>query len=178
MKNLTRSFVLILAIPLLGACQTERMLAKCPSTGILAETSSMSVFAPGKTMTPDNLMYRIDARQVTHSCSVDKDEHTADVSLEISFRAYRQRGQGPAEYTVPFYIAINDSDGNFVWKKTYSTKLAFQQNQATVDFQQPVDSVIVKVSRSKQAYDYHMIVGLQLTKQQLEYNRKTNRYAQ
>jgi hypothetical protein len=178
MKNLTRSLVLILAVPLLGSCMTERMLAKCPTTGILAETSSMTMFAPGKAMVPANVVYRIDARGITHSCSIDKDDHTADSSLEISFRAYRQRGGGAAEYTVPFFVAINNSDGKLIAKKTYSTRLVFQPGQTRVDFTQPIDSLVLDVARNKQAFDYHLLVGLQLSKQQLEYNRKTHTYAQ
>jgi hypothetical protein len=179
MKNLiTRSLVLILGLPLLGGCQTEKMLAKCPSTGILAEASSMSLFAPGKAMVPANLVYRIDLRRSTTSCSIDKDTHTADSELELSFRGYRQRGGGAAEYRVPFFVAINDSDGNLVFKKTYSADLVFQPGQTQVDFTQPLEDIAVRMIHSRQAFDYHLIVGFQLTPQQLDYNRKNSIYAQ
>ncbi len=129
-------------------------------------------------MVPANIVYRIDARKVTTACSVDKDDHTSDSSLEISFRAYRQKGGGAAQYTVPFFVAVNDSDGNLVQKKTYSANLIFQSGQTQVDFMQPIDSIPIKLMHSKQAFDYHLLVGLQLTKQQLDYNRKTDRYAE
>jgi len=178
MNNVTRSLVLILAASLLGSCSTERMLAKCPSTGILAEASSMTSFVPGKPMVPANIVYRIDARKVATACSVDKDTRTSDSSLEISFRAYRQKGGGAADYTVPFFVVVNDSDGNLGQKKTYSARLVFQPGQTQVDFVQPIDSFPIKAAHSKQAFDYHLLVGLLLTKQQLEYNRKTDRYAE
>ncbi|HTO41532.1 MAG TPA: hypothetical protein VL026_11200 [Rhizomicrobium sp.] len=178
MKNVTRSLILILALPVLGACQTERMLAKCPSTAILAETSSQSVFVAGKPMAPENLAYRIDTRRATTACSIDKDTNTADSSLELAFRGFRQKDGAAASYTVPFFVAINDSDGKLVLKKTYSTTLVFQPGQTQVDFTQTIDSIPVKVARTKQPFDYHLLVGFQLTKQQLDYNRKTNRYAE
>lgn len=178
MKNVTRSLILILALPVLGACQTERMLAKCPSTAILAETSSLSAFAAGGAMTPENLAYRIDTRRATTSCSIDKDSNTAESSLELSFRGFRQKGGAAASYTVPFFVAINDSDGKLVMKKTYSATLAFQPGQTQVDFTQAIDSIPIKVARSKQPFDYHLLVGFQLTKQQLDYNRTNNRYAE
>ncbi|HEY4124949.1 MAG TPA: hypothetical protein VGM36_10070 [Rhizomicrobium sp.] len=178
MKNVTRSLVLILAVPFLGACQTERMLAKCPTTAVLAEASSLTSFTPGQKMVPANMVYRIDARKVTTACSVDKDTHTSDSSLEISFRGYRPKGGGPAEYTVPFFVVVNDSDGSLIEKKNYSAKLIFQSGQSQVDFTQPIESFPIKATHSKQAFDYHLIVGMQLTKQQLDYNRKTDRYAE
>jgi len=178
MKIFSRSVVLILALPLLGACQTERMLAKCPSTGVLAETSSLSAFTPGQTMVPDNLAYRAEVRRSTLSCSVDKDEHVAETSLEISFRGQRKNAGGAAQYAVPFFVAINDSDGNLVLKKTYSTNLVFESGQTQVDFTQPIDDIPIRMARSKQAFDYHLIVGLVLTRQQLDYNRKNSRYAE
>jgi hypothetical protein len=178
MKNVTRSLVLVLAATLVGSCQTDRMLAKCPSTGILAETSSMTVFAPGEPMIPANVVYRIDARQAKTDCDIDKDTRTANASLQISFRGYRAKGGGAAEYTVPFFVAVNDTDNKMVMKKTYSTRLAFQPGQTVVDFTQPIDVIPVRIARNKQAYDYHMIVGLLLSKQQLDYNRKTSSYAQ
>jgi hypothetical protein len=178
MNNVTRSLVLILAAPLLGSCMTERMLAKCPTTAVLAETSSLTSFTPGKTMVPANIVYRIDARKVTTACSVDKDDHTSDSSLEISFRAYRPKGGGANQYTVPFFVVVNDSDGNLLQKKTYSANLIFESGQTQVEFKQPIDSISIKLTHSKQAFDYHLLVGLQLTKQQLDYNRKTDRYAE
>lgn len=178
MKNVTRSLVLVLVLPLLGACQTERMLAKCPSTAILAETSSLSSFTPGKPMTPENLAYRIDTRRTTTACNIDKDTNSVESSLELSFRAFRQKGGAAAQYTVPFFVAINNSDGKLVLKKMYSTALVFQPGQTQVDFTQSVNSIPIKIAPTKQAFDYHLIVGFQLTKQQLEYNRKTNRYAE
>jgi hypothetical protein len=178
MNIVSRSIVLILALPLLGACQTERMLAKCPSTGVLAETSAVTVFTPGQKMVPANVVYQAEVRRSTISCSIDKDEHVAEASLEISFRGLRKNGGGAAQYTVPFFVAINDSDGTLVLKKTYSTNLVFEPGQTQVDFTQPIDDIPIRMARSKQAFDYHLIVGLSLTKQQLEYNRKNSRYAQ
>lgn len=178
MNIISRSVVLILALPLLGACQTEKMLAKCPTTGVLAETSAMTVFTPGQTMVPTNIVYQMEVRRSTLSCSVDKDQHTADTSLEISFRGIRKNGGAAAQYKVPFFVAINDSDGSLVMKKTYSTNLVFQPGQTVVDFKQPMEDIPLKMARSKQAFDYHMIVGLSLTKQQLEYNRKNSHYAE
>jgi hypothetical protein len=178
MNIISRSVVLILALPLLGACQTERMLAKCPSTGVLAETSSVAVFTPGQKMVPANIVYQAQVRRSTISCSVDKDQHTADTSLEIAFRGLRKNGGGAAQYTVPFFVAINDSDGNLVFKKTYSTNLVFEPGQTQVDFTQPIDDIPIRMVRSKQAFDYHLIVGLSLTRQQLDYNRKNSHYAE
>jgi hypothetical protein len=178
MNIFSRSVVLILVLPLLGACQTERMLAKCPSTGVLAETSSLSAFAPGRKMVPANAAYTVEIRRSTTSCSIDKDEHVADTSLEISLRGMRNRGGGAAQYRVPFFVAINDSDGNLVLKKMYSADLAFEPGQTQVDFTQSIDSIPIRMARSKQAYEYHLIVGLQLTRQQLDYNRTYSRYAQ
>lgn len=178
MKIILRSVVLILALPLLGACQTDRMLAKCPSTGVLAETSALTSFTPGQRMVPANVVYQAEVRRSTTSCSVDKDEHVAETSLEISFRGLRKNAGGAAQYTVPFFVAINDSDGNLVMKKTYSTNLVFESGQTQVDFTQPIDDIPIRMARSKQAFEYHLIVGLVLTKQQLEYNRKNSHYAQ
>jgi len=36
---------------------------------------------------------------------------------------------------------------------------------------------VVKVEKGKHSYDYHLIVGFQLTKDQLDYNNKMGRYA-
>ena len=39
-----------------------------------------------------------------------------------------------------------------------------------------VDSTIVKYANDKTAYDYHLLVGFQLTKAQLDYNNKIGPY--
>ncbi len=177
MKNVTRVLFLGLATWLLASCAAEKRLQKCPSTAVLAEASSLTAFTPGTVMAPANELYRLDARAAKTDCNIDKDNNTTDSNLEISFRARRAAGAGAAQYTVPFFVAINNSDGKLVLKKLYSTNIIFRSGQTVVDFMQPVDALRVPVVRGKQAFDYQLLVGLQLGQQQLDYNRKMGRYA-
>ena len=52
----------------------------------------------------------------------------------------------------------------------------FEPGQASTNFEEPVASTVIKIAKGKQAYDYQILVGLQLTKAQLDYNRKMGHY--
>jgi hypothetical protein len=54
---------------------------------------------------------------------------------------------------------------------------AFQPGETTTSFEDSVNSLVLTVGRDKKATDYGILVGFQLTKEQLDYNRRAGRYA-
>lgn len=178
MKHLTRIAVLLIATSLLMSCTSARQLAQCPSVGILAEASSLTAFAPGKAETPDNQLYRIDATRATTDCSVEERTRLVTSSLNITFQAARPNGGAAAQFTVPYFVSVTAPGGRILTKKLFSAPLNFAAGQTSASFQQSIDSTVIKVDNDKHAYDYQILTGFQLTKAQLDFNRKFNRFAQ
>jgi hypothetical protein len=147
----------------------------CPDAAVLANTASLPAFNPNAEGDPSGVIYRIAMTNVTTRCSYDKREKIADARLKISVQAERPPGGGEVSYRVPYYVALT-SGGEIIDKKIYWLEIEFPAHAATTNAEIVLDSTIVKYAKDKTAYDYHLLVGFQLTKAQVEYNAKMGRY--
>jgi hypothetical protein len=121
------------------------------------------------------VIYKIAMTNVTTRCEYDKDERSADARVQIFFHAERPPGGGEASYRVPYYVAVT-SGGEILDKKIYWFEFEFSAGEVTSEPQTVVDSTVVQYANDKHPYDYHLLVGFQLTKAQLEYNNKMGHY--
>jgi len=112
---------------------------------------------------------------VKGKCDVDKKLIDSTVSLDIHFRATRAPSGAAAEYSVPYFVAVTEGTDRVLAKKNFSIRFEFAPGQASVDFSDSIDSVVVKAQGEKRSFDYQVLAGLQLTKEQLEYNRSQGR---
>ena len=175
----------ILALGLLASCSTYRAAMsyvrsdsalKCPDAVILANASSLPGFAPATGGDPSGLVYTIAMNNVKTKCDYNKSERTADARTRIFVHAERTTGGHEAVYRVPYFVAVT-TNGEILDKKTYWMDFSFRSDSVVADAEEVVESTLVTVAKGKQPYDYHLIVGFQLTKEQLDFNSKMGRYA-
>ena len=114
---------------------------------------------------------------MTTDCDFDKDEGTADSSLVVSFRATRIPTGASGEYAVPFYVATIRDSSTIIGKQLFTASFSFRPGEATTTFTSKVPSLIVRFDNGKKPYDYGLLTGLQLTRAQLDYNKKMGRFA-
>ena len=172
------------AIGSLSGCSTYHSITNyisadnpllCPDAVILAGTSSLPAFDPAKGMDPSNLNYSIAMTNVTTRCDYNKHRFDADASLKIFFRASRPPGGDDAHYRVPYYVAVT-SNGEILDKKPRWLEFDFPKGASSVTGEENVDSFDVQMDKAKKPYEYHLIVGFQLTKAQVDYNKTMGQY--
>jgi hypothetical protein len=186
MRELARiALVSSLAIVLLSGCSTWRSAinyiradsaTSCPDVAILANTASLPAFDPATGADPSTVLYTVAMTGVSSRCDFVKRTSRADTNMKISVTATRAPGGEEAHYRVPYYIAVT-SEGEIIDKQNYWMEFEFPQGVSTVTFKEEVDSVEVQVERQKKPYEYHLLLGFQLTKAQLEYTKKMGQYA-
>ena len=71
---------------------------------------------------------------------------------------------------MPFYVAITDVSENIIAKETFGSKMDFQQSRRRVGVVEEITQTIPLAGR--RPAEYEILVGLQLTADQLEFNRK------
>lgn len=149
----------------------------CPVINVLANTSAMTVFKPGMQGDPAGELYSIQMLSAKASCSVDVSEGTADSDIDITFRATRAPNGDAPHYAAPFYVA-SVLNGTTILKKTMlATTFTFNPGEATITFSENVPSTLIKFDNGKKPYEYGLLVGLQLTREQLDYAKTHGRYA-
>lgn len=161
----------IAAAALLAGCGTDRT-GDCPTITGVTDASVATVFRPGTTSDPSNVLYTVELTNVQGQCDIDKKERYADASLEISFRATRAPSGNEAHYTIPYFVAITEGSERILVKRSYSVAVEFEPGQTTATVSDTVGSTHLEPAKDKHPYDYQILVGLQLSKAQLDYNRQ------
>jgi hypothetical protein len=154
----------------LAACSTNK-LEQCPAASALVDTATDPVWQGN----PAAFAYMVQITATKRDCDIEKYSKNVTSSLDVSFRAWRRPGPA-ASYTVPIYVAVT-TEGRVLRKFTYSVQVSFESGHAATEFTQSIDSIPLIVEQDKRAADYGILVGFQLTRAQLDYNRRAGRYA-
>ena len=75
---------------------------------------------------------------------------------------------------VPFFVAIIDSEENIIAKRTFASEAAFVDGRRRAGVREEIEQVLY-LKKDEFGTDYIVVVGLQLTKNQLEQNRGRRR---
>jgi len=162
-----------LLLPVLAGCGSDKA-NNCPGVSSLVETSISTIFKPNAPTDPANILYTVEITEVHGTCDVDKPALNSSSDVTVSFRATRAPNGAAADYKVPYFVAISQYD-RILAKKVFTTTFHFDPGQTTTTFEDTVQSADVSAGRDKKTFDYLILVGLQLTKAQLDYNRASGR---
>jgi hypothetical protein len=161
----------------LASCGSDRPKGFiCPASGALIDTASLTALPAGST-DPSAMLYRVDIKRVISDCDYDPETNTITARIQVDFTATRPPGGESAQLTIPYFIGV--AEGSEIDdKKMYQVQFAFAPGQASQVFSDRVENFIFKPSPDKHSTDYEFLAGLQLTQEQLDYNRKVGRYVQ
>ena len=160
---------------LLTGCQTPKERANCPAINILANTSAFTAFKAGMPSDPANELFTIQMTSARSSCGFDADEGTTDSDIDITFRATRAPSGEAANFTAPYFVSTIQDGTTVVNKKILGTAFSFAPGESTITFSENVPSFVNRMQNGIKPYQYSLLVGLQLTKEQLDY-LKTRRF--
>ncbi|HEY0299812.1 MAG TPA: hypothetical protein VGC36_00650 [Rhizomicrobium sp.] len=178
MKLIPRAAALAgLSLLLLSGCQSAKERALCPSVSILANTSAMTVFKPGMQGDPAGELYTIQMTRAKAGCSADIGEGTVDSDSDITFRATRAPNGDASHYAAPFYVASVLNGTTILNKAMLATTFTFEPGQASITFRENVPSTMIKFENGRKPAEYGLLVGLHLTREQLDYAKNHGRFA-
>jgi hypothetical protein len=145
----------------------------CPPSGVLADAVAVSKLKAGSPVTgiqdPSVVIYSAEISRPVLECDYDRKAFTLSVDMAFTVRAVR----GPAEAADPpleFFVSIIDLDENVVAKNVYRYQPNFGANRA-VQWTQNVRNLVVPVTREARPGDFEILIGFQLTQDELAYNR-------
>ena len=175
---------LIAAAVSLSGCDTWRSAMNyinsdnanvCPDVSILANTSVIPAFDPHAGADPSNVVYTAQMTGLKSRCNFSKHDNQGDANVRLFGKVSRAPGGEEAHYKIPYYIAVT-SGGEIVDKQIHWLEFEFPKASANLKLEELVDSVIIPVAHEKKSYEYHLLIGFQLTQAQLDYNKKMGQY--
>lgn len=184
-KELVRAgAVSVLAVFMLSGCNTWHKMTSyitsdsamvCPDVAILANTSVLPAFDPAKGGDPSNVAYNITMSKVKSRCDYSKHTNKIDADVRITFNATRAPGGEAAHYKVPYFVAVTNN-GEIIDKQIRWAEFDFPKAVPNMSQEVFVGDINIDVAQQKHTYEYHLLVGFQLTQAQIDYNKRVGQY--
>ena len=176
LKPISRLLAVCVAAFAVSSCTDDKKIEFCPGMTAVLDAYMAATFKPGMPALPTNALYTVEIVNVKGNCSFDKQGKTSDSNLTVTFGATRARPGDAAQYTVPYFIAVTQGE-TVITKTQRKVTFSFAPGAKFASFQDDINDVALVTDGEKKPYDYQILVGLQLTKEQLDYNRTMGIFA-
>lgn len=146
---------------------------KCPRIEIVDELSSFSEFT-SDTMSQSNLVSRVDLNQVESSCSIKSGQVTLDLKLAFNGTLgpkAKLRNNDKPFFSYPFFIAVTNDKGVILAKEVFAASMTYERNENEHTYYENLRQII-PITSYAEAKQFTVMIGFQLTNEQLKYNRK------
>jgi hypothetical protein len=152
----------------------EQLLANnCPRVEVVSELASISEFSDPMMPQAENLMSRVQIVSPRAACEYTSKSVTVD--LKLTFDAMlgpkgRIQSSDRPFFSYPFFVAVTSPSGKILAKEVFAASLTFNNGQ---DRQVYIENLrqIIPVKGEANGARHKVMVGFQLSPEQLNYNR-------
>lgn len=184
-----RRIALILAASLLAAtavtgCRSSRIAQSldstpnagpCPVIGSVYDAARYVKMADGSGELYSDIEFTGEIVDVRIFCRYT-DDNPLDAEIEIDF-AY---GKGPAAnadgHTYPYFVAVTRRNGKVLARETFASQADFRGKTLTGKSELVNRITIPRADGSISGVNFEIVVGFELTPEQLEFNRAGKRF--
>lgn len=165
-----------LALIVLAACQQgpERPPPKCPVIQIVQDVSELTLFnaGPGRDLTDVTLEAKVVEFGGFCDTDIDEDDRTGqvDVDMQVLFEVTRGPASTGRDAQISYFIAIVDNEENVLARETFDIAFEFEGNRNRIGIVEEL-SQRIPLKAGQEGEDFKVLIGLQLTEEQLDYNR-------
>ena len=158
--------VVVAGCGLIGSKQPQY---DCPTTAGVGDATVQSKFLPGPGRDLTDVRYQVRLVDVQSECRYDS--KGVDVRIRAGFALELGPANPDRKAVYEFFVAITDPNDEIVAKRNFTTPLEFPANVGYLEHLEEIQPRI-PLPKGGSAADYKIILGLQLTEDELEYNRK------
>ncbi|HSO43580.1 MAG TPA: hypothetical protein VLR47_12220 [Rhodospirillales bacterium] len=166
---------IVLALALAG-CGSTPEPPKCPPVSVLSEAASLTRFAPGRGRDLVDVDFRAELSDLRSGCIYAKQEGGASklvVAVAPAMVAVRGPANEDRKADFQYFVSVVGRDADILNKQLFPVSVTFAGNSTRVDIVQddPPVSIDLPAGAEGEAY-YEILLGLQLSEDELEYTRR------
>ena len=169
-----RKYLAIAALLTLVGCSGTEIenYGECPAVIIVKDTSELTIFRDGSKQNQKDVEFQVRVDSYKGSCKTSFESDRSGkihVDLQLKFDVV----PGPLivnrRENFRYYVAIVNIKGDILAKEIFSTSLEFDKNTGR---QSKIEKLTQKIffRSSESGVDFDILVGLQLSPEQLDYN--------
>jgi hypothetical protein len=165
------------AAVLAGCSASEAPRPACPRAGVLSEAVTLTRFAdrPGRDLL--DVDFEVEVSDLRSGCQFEEagdGRYGLVVAVAPVFTATRGPANETRQARFGYFVGVLDADRSVRSRAEFAVEVEFEGNQRRIvrsDDDPPV-TIDLPIDRIADAAGYQVIVGLQLTPEELEFNRR------
>lgn len=164
-----RHLVILAALPpLLAACAND-LGPRCPNVAVLADAGTISTYRdPGRDLT--DLLFSAQITDLSGACGPTDDGQALKTSVTLHLNATRGPASRLGSADLPSFVALTRGD-RILDKQVFPLHIDFPPNTDTLLLSTQPVILTVPTPKGVTGPDYTVLVGFQLTPEQLARNR-------
>ena len=136
---------------------------------IVAEAAEVTGFRSGGGRDVLDVRYFAEFRDVQWSCDYDKNTLEVDLTLVVVARSGPTSQAQAAD--LRYFVALAERGGRLIAKKNFASQVALASQGGTGAVSEEIEQRI-PLKAGQSGTDFEILIGFQLTREQLEYNRR------
>jgi len=155
---------------LLSSCSWFRKEppAACPRLGIVGDAADLIRYRPGGGHDITDQLFTAQIRDVGGDCRVDK--ASANIDLKVSIVGERGAALTAPQGDIEYFVAVTGPGDQILAKETFHTRLDFSGRNRVGVAEELTQRIPLPAGSDPGAY--HILVGFQLTPDELAENRR------
>lgn len=154
-------------LALLAGCASEPETRPCPRAVVLNDAARQVKFnGQGRDLT--DVLFEASIRTGQLACEYD--ENVLDVDLQVEVTASRGPANADRLANISYFVAVAQQDQTVLARESFDIAIPFPGNRTRVSGLEEIGQVITLPS-GQDGGDYLIYVGLELSREELEYNR-------
>lgn len=143
----------------------------CPQVGVLGEADHITLLRGAGTDLTD-IVARAEIGRVASKCTYNVSDAT--ITVDLAFDGIAERGPAATAQDLTFnvFVAVTRRFSTLDKKQVYQIPVSFPAGERRARFIQSVDGTVLPYGGEADGRIYQVLVGFQLTAEQLAYNRR------
>lgn len=146
--------------------------ARCPAIKILKDAGNITRFNPPSAQSEDHVLYRGELTNVVLTCEVEDGMVVFDIGYQGTLRL------GPAatekNAVIDVFYAVTENDQRIIKKDIRRGMIEFDDFRQALKFSDAIEQISFAHGGTAPS-DYEVLIGFQISKKELEYNRLMRR---
>lgn len=168
--------ILVFAVTACTVFQEEEPPPPCPRISVLGDAGTLTRFRPGPGRDLTDVLYEGVVTGVTGSCAyADDGKRALSMKISLVIEAARGPANRDGRAAFPYFVGITDSARNVLNKQRFSVTVVFPGNRTRLVVTDNPVALEIPVKAGRAGQDFEIFVGFQLSRPELEYNRRARR---